>query len=201
MWIKWLFYISLIPILTLILFLSYFSFVNFKKYYNLKKLEKTNKLNFDNYQKLDLIEKNPDYRIPNGQKVFFIYDQVNVSISQKQRKYTGNSKTGIRFPFMKLNLQNREFYDVNTFVKWGECKIFITNKIVRIISDWDKPLKKEIKIIDIENINLVDDVKTVLIRTKTISWPIKISFKLEEKAFEFQNALWTIYFKIKEIRK
>ncbi len=179
----------------------YFSIKELNSIIDIYKLSKAEIINFNNFKKLDLIEVEPDYRIPRGQKAYFIFEAKNLKIAQKQRKYTGTTKSNIHLPFMKLSLQNREFYDINSYTSWGICKITITNKLIRIISQSDKPAKREINLIDIEEVKLVDNYKTVYLSSRKKLWPIKIKFYSKDDANKFQNAIWSSFYSFSKIKR
>ncbi len=190
MWvyISWL---ILVPLLAVLIYKTYKQFILVYKAYIFEK--KTNFIDQHNYNKLDLNEVKPNYRIPRGQTAFFVFHATNLKKGEKQRKYTGNNKSGIKLPFMNLSLQDKTFYDTNSFSNWGETTITMTNKLVRVVCTGDKPFKKEVKLSDVDEISFVEDNKTVNLSTKSYSWPMRLKFKTKEEANKFQNAFWTLF--------
>ncbi len=146
----------------------------------------------DNFEMLELEKLKPDYRIARGQCVHFTFDAPNLKMGRKTRKYTGNTKSGIKLPFMNLSLQNRQFADVYEYAPWGMVKVTMTNKKIRIIGKDEIPLRREYDIINVEEIFFIEDDKTVHFSTKKNAWPMRISFKTHEEARRFVNAFWTL---------
>lgn len=148
----------------------------------------------DNFEPQELIAIKPDYRIPRGQVLHFAFDAPNLRMGRKTRKYTGTTKSGIRLPLMNLSLQNRQFTDVHEYADWGITKISMTNKLIRVVCQDDRPLKREINLIDVEEIRFAEDNKTIHISSRKWAWPFRISFKNNKEATIFINAFWTLLF-------
>lgn len=155
----------------------------------------------NNYNDLYLKEVGTDYRVPRGQVPYFTYEISNMEIGQKERKYVGSTKSGIRLPFMKLSLQNKTFIEGSTYESWGETKVTITNRIIRLVSHGDTPIKREIKIIDIEQMKYVGNSKTIQISSRGWAWPIRVSFQTKREAIEFQNGVWTILYRFGTLKR
>ncbi len=151
-------------------------------------------VDWENYTKLELEQVKPDYRIPRGQVAHFAFDIPNLRMGSKTRKYTGNTKSGIKFPLMNLSFQNREFHDIHEYKDWGTAKVTLTNKLTRVICQDDKPLRREVNHIDVEEIRFVEDNRTVHISTKKSTWPLRLQFKDHEDALQYLNAFWTLLF-------
>ncbi len=197
MWIyvTWIIFVPTIIILTLYTTKEFIIIVG--EY----KLSKANKIDNENYNKLKLIEQKPDYRIPRGQTAYFVFDVPNMKMGQKQRKYTGSTKSNIKLPFMRLSLQNREFFDTHQYSDWGPVKVTLTNKLIRVVAQQDSPIKREFNIIDIEEIKLAEDNKTVHFSTRRSAWPLRLQFKNKVQAENFQNAFWTLLYEFSRVSK
>ncbi len=171
-----------------------------KEIIGITKWEKARKINYKNYEELELKEIDVDYIIPSGQIPYFEFNVPDIQIAVKQKKYTGNTRGGIKLPFFRLSLQDKELYDTFSFMNWGECRITITNKKLKIVSFGQEPTRKEMTIDAIENIELVDDDRTVFVSLSENAYPVKVKLSSNEVAEHFQNALWTIKFSTRVTR-
>lgn len=188
MWV-YISWVALIPILVIFVFLT---IKEIRVYIGLKNLKKVQFITPKKFTKIELKEIDVNYRLPVGQKPFFEFVVPKLEVAQKQRMYTGNTKSGIKLPFMSLSLQNRKFYDTNNFHSWGNARITLTNKLIRIIGLEEHAIKREINLTNLEEIKFVDNEKTIQLNARTSSWPLKIKFSTKEEAIEFQNAIWSI---------
>lgn len=185
--------IILIPLISILI---YFTVKQIKIVVNQYRYTKVKDISHNKYDHLDLSFDNveTDYRIPRGQIPFFVFDISNMEVGQKERRYVGNAKSGIKIPFITISFQNKTFIESSTFQSWGYSKVTLTNRIIKFVSNSEKPIKREIKYLDIEQIKFVNSDKKVQIMTRNLSWPIRVTFLNNEDAVKFQNAVWTILY-------
>ncbi|NQX83480.1 MAG: hypothetical protein HRS50_02115 [Mycoplasmataceae bacterium] len=188
----------MIPLLTILI---YFTIIQFKIVISQQKYKKALIISPDKFNVLTLNEVGTDYRVPRGQIPFFTYDVSNMEIGQKERKYIGNTKSGIKLPFMNLSLQNKTFIEGSTYEPWGITRVTITNRLIRLVANGDTPIKREIRIPDIDQIKLINSDKRVQITSRGWAWPIRLTFNSKQQAEEFQNACWTIFFEYHAVKR
>lgn len=191
---KWLILTFLIASLPFTYFLIKSLVKDIVKLRGLTKLKKAKKINYNNYETLELQEVETDHIVPKGNMAYFTFEVPDVQIAVKQKKYTGNSRAGIKLPFFRLSLQDKELYDTYSFMHWGDCHITLTNKKLRIVSYGTEPAKKDMSIDAIENVLLTDDDKTVFVSLSENVYPVKVRLNDKYEAEYFQNALWTLRF-------
>lgn len=198
-------YIKFGSLFTLLVITLYFLFREIKFYRGQRKLKKNIldkdiEIKYNDYTTLDLEILEPMYRIPRGQWVHFSYDIPSAQEATRKRKYVGNSLSGIKLPFLTLSLQNKEFRDDTEFEERGPFRLTLTNKLLRAEAiNSDKSVKREYKWSNIEQVRFVKNNLTVQINVVKSAWPIRFTFKKQEDAMEFCNAIWTLVDKYSNI--
>lgn len=196
-------YGSLIPLIVILTYLIFKEINNIQHHRSLKRNVENKNINITHkdFTKLDLKIVEADYRLPKGQWAHFTYDLPLIKEGVKNRKYTGNTISGIRLPFMSLSIQNKEFRDENEFINKGPAKITLTNKLLRVQSHMsDNSLRRNWKLSSIEQVKFVTDDKTIQVSTNVNAWPLRLTFVSHEQAIEFINAIWTLIDKYTSIK-
>ncbi len=179
--------IALFPLLVSLIFFTY------KEYKVIKgkiQIKKTKLIRFDSYEEVELNEVPVDYRIPRGQKAYLVMDLKNVSKAQSQRMYTGHTKGGIRFPFFTLSTQRKRFYQQGEYIPYGNAKVIVTNRLIRIQG---QPFKWLYNLSEIEQLVFIDDNKTLELSLMKGAWPIKLNFNSKDDMELFLNTVWTSF--------
>ncbi len=191
----WITYGSLIPLIVILAYLIYKEATKMKQELQLRKGITDNELviTHRDFSRLNLYNVEADYRLPRGQWAHFIYEVPAMAEATKKRKYTGNTVSGIKIPFMSISIQNREFKDVTDFIPRGPVKLTLTNKVLRIQSHKsDGSLKRDWYWASIEQVKFVVNDRTVQVSLNKGAWPMRFTFENTEQALEFSNAIWTL---------
>lgn len=175
----------------------YFSIRAFiKAIISVHKINRYNKaeyINFKNYTPIELKEVEVKKDMPRGYTPYFASYIPRVCFSVKQKKYTGNTFSGIRVPFFRVNIQNREFMDQFGFSDLGQGYLIITNqKIFASSNKYDSHGKKEIKIASIDDMELLGDDRSIFISERGDLPPAYFSFNSAEEATYVQNLIHTL---------
>ena len=186
------YYLIAIAIIPFLGFMIYFLYIEIKIIKGSIIIKKVGRINQDNYNKIILNVIQTDYKLPRGQVAFNEFELKYTYKAQSQRMYTGDTKSGIKMPFFTLAFQKKRFYQLGGYIQHGPSKITITNKYIRL-QGYKIPFKWKYRILDIEELSLVDDGKTVYLGLKEKAWPNKLVFKNTKEAVLFINICWTIY--------
>jgi len=178
----------------LLCFLIFYTTKEYLKMKGIKEIKEAKIIDINNYQHIDLKEVKVDYKIPRGQKAYFVINLRQTYKAQTQRMYTGHTKGGIKFPFFNLSVQKKKFYQEGAFLKHGPSKLTITNRLIRIQGD---PFKWSYNLKDIEQLKLIDNAKTVQLSMTKAAWPAKFVFSSNKEAELFMNVVWTCYHGVK----
>ncbi len=160
---------------------------------NIRRYNKAKYINYKNYTPVKLKEVEPHLELPRGHVSYFASYVPKVCYPVKQKKYVGNTLSGIKVPFLRVNIQNRAFMDQFGFSNLGEGYLIITNqKILASTNNHNSFDSKEIKISSIKNIELVGDDRSLFVIEKGDSPPLYFSLKTAGEAVYVQNLIYTL---------